>query len=49
MLSGTASLYAEQASWIPIVPILALTLNVFGFNLLGDSPRDALNPRLRGR
>ena len=49
MLSGAASLYAEQAFWIPIVLGLALTVNVFGFNLLGDSLRDALNSRLRGR
>jgi peptide/nickel transport system permease protein len=28
------------------VPGLALVLTVFGFNLLGDGLRDALDPRL---
>jgi len=49
MLSGAALNYAEQAPWLAFYPGLALTLLVFGFNLLGDSLRDALDPRLRGR
>ena len=49
MLSGAALNYAEQAPWIAFYPGLALTLLVFGFNLLGDSLRDVLDPRLRAR
>jgi peptide/nickel transport system permease protein len=49
MLSGGAPLYAEKAPWIAIFPGIAISLAVFGFNLLGDSLRDALDPRLRHR
>jgi peptide/nickel transport system permease protein len=49
MLSGSALSYAEKAPWIPIVPGIAISLGVFGFNLFGDSLRDALDPKLRGR
>jgi len=49
MLSGGAPLYAEKAPWVAIFPGIAISLAVFGFNLLGDSLRDALDPRLRGR
>lgn len=49
MLSGGAPLYAEKAPWMAIFPGVAISLAVFGFNLLGDSLRDALDPRLRGR
>lgn len=49
MLSGGAPLYAEKAPWVAIFPGVAISLAVFGFNLLGDSLRDALDPRLRGR
>ena len=47
MLSGSALSYAEKAPWIPIVPGIAISLGVFGFNLFGDSLRDALDPKLR--
>jgi peptide/nickel transport system permease protein len=47
MLSGSALSYAEKAPWIPIFPGIAISLGVFGFNLFGDSLRDALDPRLR--
>jgi peptide/nickel transport system permease protein len=47
MLSGSASSYAEKAPWIAIFPGIAISLGVFGFNLFGDSLRDALDPRLR--
>ena len=30
-------------------PGIAISLAVFGFNLFGDSLRDALDPKLRGR
>lgn len=49
MLSGGAPLYAEKAPWLAIFPGMAISLAVFGFNLLGDSLRDALDPRLRHR
>src|SRR5918992_5541514 len=47
MLSGSAPSYAEKAPWVAIFPGLAISLAVFGFNLLGDSLRDALDPKLR--
>jgi peptide/nickel transport system permease protein len=47
MLSGSASAYAEKAPWIALFPGIAISLAVFGFNLFGDSLRDALDPRLR--
>lgn len=47
MLSGGGPLYAEKAPWVAIFPGLAISLVVFGFNLFGDSLRDALDPRLR--
>jgi peptide/nickel transport system permease protein len=49
MLSGAAALYAEKAPWVVIFPGVAISLAVFGFNLFGDSLRDALDPRLRHR
>jgi peptide/nickel transport system permease protein len=47
MLSGGAEEYAESAPWVAIFPGLAITLAVFGFNMFGDSVRDALDPKLR--
>jgi peptide/nickel transport system permease protein len=47
MLSGSASSYAEKAPWIALFPGIAISMAVFGFNLLGDSLRDALDPKLR--
>jgi len=49
MLSGGAPMFAEKAPWLAIFPGLAISLAVFGFNLFGDSLRDALDPRLRHR
>jgi peptide/nickel transport system permease protein len=49
MLSGGAVSYAEKAPWVAIFPGLAISLAVFGFNLFGDSLRDALDPKLRHR
>jgi peptide/nickel transport system permease protein len=49
MLSGSALSYAEKAPWIAIFPGIAISLGVFGFNLFGDSLRDALDPKLRKR
>ena len=47
MLRGAAVQFAEAAPWMAIFPGLAISLAVFGFNLFGDSLRDALDPRLR--
>jgi peptide/nickel transport system permease protein len=47
MLSGSALSYAEKAPWIAVFPGIAISLGVFGFNLCGDSLRDALDPKLR--
>jgi peptide/nickel transport system permease protein len=49
MLSGSAASYAEKAPWIALFPGIAISLGVFGFNLFGDSLRDALDPKLRGK
>ena len=48
MLSVAAAEYAEKAPWLVIWPGLAISLAVFGTNLLGDALRDTLDPRLRG-
>jgi len=47
MLRGAAIDFAEAAPWMAIFPGIAISLAVFAFNLLGDSLRDALDPRLR--
>jgi len=47
MLRGAAVEFAETAPWMAIFPGVAISLAVFAFNLLGDSLRDALDPRLR--
>ena len=48
MLSIAAAEYAQKAPWLVIFPGLAISLAVFGTNLLGDALRDKLDPRLRG-
>lgn len=45
MLSG-ASRYMENAPWLVLFPGLALGLCVLAFNLLGDSLRDFLDPKI---
>jgi peptide/nickel transport system permease protein len=45
-LSGDSLL---SAPWMSLFPGLAITLVVFGINMLGDALRDALDPRLRGQ
>lgn len=47
MLRGAAVEFAESAPWMAFFPGLAISMAVFGFNLFGDSLRDALDPRLR--
>lgn len=41
----TARQFLSQAPWMALFPGLAIFLVVFGFNLLGDGLRDALDPR----
>jgi peptide/nickel transport system permease protein len=48
MLSVSAAEYAQKAPWLVLFPGLAISLAVFGSNLLGDALRDMLDPRLRG-
>jgi peptide/nickel transport system permease protein len=48
MLSGAGRSFFYQAPWMAIYPGLAISLTVFGFNMLGDALRDVLDPRLRG-
>ncbi|MBI2017169.1 MAG: ABC transporter permease [Candidatus Rokubacteria bacterium] len=45
-LGGLDHMY--QAPWLAIWPAVALSLAVFGFNMLGDALRDLLDPRLKG-
>lgn len=47
MLSESASEYVRTAPWLVIFPGVAISLAVFGTNLLGDALRDILDPRLR--
>lgn len=47
MLKGAAVEFAERAPWMGIFPGIAISAAVFGFSLLGDSLRDALDPKLR--
>jgi len=48
MLAGSGRSYMLRAPWMAIFPGLAISLAVFGFNMLGDALRDVLDPRLRG-
>ncbi|MBI5629103.1 MAG: ABC transporter permease [Candidatus Rokubacteria bacterium] len=48
MLSGSGRSYMYRAPWMAIWPGAAISLAVFGFNMLGDALRDVLDPRLRG-
>jgi peptide/nickel transport system permease protein len=48
MLSGNASRFINRAPLLAVWPGLAISLAVFGFNMLGDALRDVLDPRLRG-
>jgi peptide/nickel transport system permease protein len=47
MLSESAAEYVRTAPWLVIFPGIAISLVVFGTNLLGDAVRDILDPRLR--
>ena len=47
-LGGLALVYGQQAWWLAVFPGVAITVAVFGFNMMGDALRDLLDPRLRG-
>ena len=47
MLSESAAEYVRTAPWLVVFPGIAISLVVFGTNLLGDALRDLLDPRLR--
>lgn len=46
-LSGSARQFFVRAPWMAIFPGAALSLVVLGVNLMGDSLRDILDPRMR--
>lgn len=46
LTAGTQAI--EQAPWMFLFPGLAISVTVFGLNLLGDAIRDVTDPRLRG-
>ena len=48
MLSGSGRSFMYHAPWMALCPGAAISLAVFGFNMLGDALRDILDPRLRG-
>jgi peptide/nickel transport system permease protein len=47
MLSESAAEYVRTAPWLVIFPGVAISMTVFGTNLLGDALRDILDPRQR--
>ena len=48
MLAGSGRQFFLIAPALAIWPGVAISLAVFGFNMLGDALRDVLDPRLRG-
>lgn len=48
MLSESGRRYLLLAPWMALWPGLALSIVVYGINMLGDGVRDVLDPRLRG-
>jgi peptide/nickel transport system permease protein len=49
ILSGSSRSLFYGAPWMAVWPGAAISLAVFGFNMLGDALRDVLDPQLRGR
>jgi peptide/nickel transport system permease protein len=47
-LSNQNREYFVEAPWLLIAPAVAVSLAVLGFNFLGDTLRDILDPRMRG-
>ena len=48
MLSESAAEYVRVAPWLVIFPGIAISVAVFGANLMGDAVRDFLDPRNQG-
>jgi peptide/nickel transport system permease protein len=48
MLSGDGMNYMLKGPGLAIFPGLAISVGVFGFNMLGDALRDLLDPKLTG-
>jgi peptide/nickel transport system permease protein len=48
MLSGSGRSLFYLAPWMAIWQGGAISVAVFGFNMLGDALRDVLDPQLRG-
>jgi peptide/nickel transport system permease protein len=44
-----ADRYLQQAPFLAIAPGIAIVISALGFNMIGDSLREALDPKLRGR
>lgn len=44
---NTGAAFLVNDPWLAIVPGAAISITVYSFNLLGDSLRDALDPRIR--
>jgi peptide/nickel transport system permease protein len=49
MLTIQGRQFMVTAPWLLITPAVALSVTVLAFNFLGDSVRDLLDPRMRGR
>lgn len=49
MLTIQGRQFMVTAPWLLIAPAVALSVTVLAFNFLGDSVRDLLDPRMRGR
>lgn len=49
MLTIQGRQFMVTAPWLLIAPAVALSLTVLSFNFIGDSVRDLLDPRMRGR
>lgn len=47
VMLNDARTYMEFAPWTIIFPAIAIVMTIFCFNLLGDSLRDLLDPKLR--
>ena len=48
MLRGATKNYIGISPMLPVIPGLAIAILVFSWNVMGDSLRDILDPRLRG-
>ena len=48
MLNAGARQYMVTAPWLAFAPGIAIALTVFAYNIMGDTLRDVLDPRLRG-